>query len=140
MKPCASLISRPLNHIHNHSLYTGIFRDRPKISIVKLLFKKGDKTSMTNYRPISLLTVFTKVLEKIMCKSLSNHMNNNNILVPEQFGFRQRKSTENAAFKLTNSILKSINQKMHVWGMFSDLAQVFDWVNYEILLVKLSWN
>jgi hypothetical protein len=87
---------------------------------------------MTNYKPISLLTVFSKVLEKVMYNRLSHHMQTNNILVPEQFGFRQGKSTDNAAFKLTNNVLKSINLTMHVPGIFYELAQAFDYVNHEI--------
>jgi hypothetical protein len=59
-------------------------------------------------------------------------MHTNNTLVSEQFGFRQGSSTENAAFKLTNSILKSINQKIHASGIFCDLAKAFDYVNHEI--------
>jgi hypothetical protein len=58
LKTHASLISQPLSHIYNHSLYTGVFPDYLKVSIVKPLFKKGDKTSMTNLRPISLLMFF----------------------------------------------------------------------------------
>jgi hypothetical protein len=61
-------------------------------------------------------------------------MHINNILVPEQFGFRQGESTNNAAFKLTNSVLKSINQKMHVGKILFDLAKASDFVNHEILL------
>jgi len=60
LKACASLISRPLSHTYNHSLYTGVSPDCLQISIVKPLFKKGDKTSMTKYRPFYLLTVFFK--------------------------------------------------------------------------------
>jgi hypothetical protein len=89
LKAHASPISRPLSHIYNHTLYTGGFPDHLKISIVKLLFKKGEKTSMTNYRLICLLTVSSKVMEKVMYNRLSHHMHINNVLVPEQFGFRQ---------------------------------------------------
>jgi hypothetical protein len=64
-KACASLISHPLSYICNHSLHTGVFPDHLKIGVVKPLYKKGDKTSMTNYRPISLLTVFLKYLRKL---------------------------------------------------------------------------
>jgi hypothetical protein len=66
-------------------------------------------------------------------------MQTNNILVTEQFGFRKGMSTEDAAFKLTDSVLKSINQKMHVGNIFCDLAKAFDCVNHEILLTKLHF-
>jgi hypothetical protein len=84
------------------------------------------------YRPISLLTNFPKVLEKVMHSRLSYYLQTNNILVPEQFGFRKGISTENAAFNPTDSALKAINKKMNV----GDLAKAFDSVNYEILLTK----
>jgi hypothetical protein len=61
-----------------------------------------------------------------MYNRLSHYIHTNNILVPEQFGFRQGKSRENAAFKLTNSTHKSIKQKKHVGGIFRDLAKAFD--------------
>ena len=64
LKACASLISHPLNYIYNHSLYTGIFPDRLKIAVVKPLYKKGGKTSMTSYRPIPLLTVLLRYSRK----------------------------------------------------------------------------
>jgi len=67
----------------------GVFPDHLKIAVVKPLYKKGDKIRMTNYRPISLLTVFTKVFKKAMHSKLSHHLHANNILVTEQYGFRK---------------------------------------------------
>jgi hypothetical protein len=139
LKACSALITRPLAHICNHSLCTGIFPGRLKISVGPL-YKKGDKTSMTNYRPISLKYTFSKVLEKVTCNRLNHHMHPNNMLVLEQFGFRKGVSIEDAACKLTDNVLKSINKKMHVGGIFCDLATAFVCVNHEILLNKLHFT
>ena len=79
-----------------------MFSDRLKTAVVKPLYKKGDKTRMTNYRPISLLTVFSEVFEKAMHSRLNQHLHTNNILVTEQHGFGKGISTENATFRLTN--------------------------------------
>jgi len=67
---------------------------------------------MTNYRPIPLLAVFIKVLEKAMHSRLSQHLRANNMLVTEQYSFRKGISTEDAAFRLTDSVFKFVNQKM----------------------------
>jgi hypothetical protein len=83
VKACSALFSHPLTHICNHSLYTGIFPDRLKMSVVRPLYNKGDKTSMANNRPISQETTFSKVLQKVMYNRLSHHMHTNNILVPD---------------------------------------------------------
>jgi hypothetical protein len=66
-------------------------------------------------------------------------MHISNTLVPEQFGFRKGISTENSTFKLTDNVLKAANQKLHVGGIFCELAKVFMFVNHEILLVKLHF-
>jgi hypothetical protein len=109
LEACAPLISHPLSYICTHSLHTAVFLDRLKLAVVKPLYKKGDKTSVTNYRSISLLTVFCKVFEKAMHSRLSQHLHTNNILVTQQHGFGKRISTENATFSLTDSVFISIN-------------------------------
>ena len=111
------LINPPLSYNYNYLLNTGIFPDRLKITVVKPLSKRGNKTRMTNYRPVSLLTVFSNVLEKVVHSILSQHLHTINILVTEQCGFGDGISTEDA-FRLTDSAFISINQKMHVGGIF----------------------
>jgi sarcosine oxidase/L-pipecolate oxidase len=81
---------------------------------VKPLYKKGDKTEESNYRPISLLTSFSKIIEKVIYKRLYCHLNKNNILVNEQFSFREELSTEMATFTLLNKVLSSLDRKNFV--------------------------
>jgi DNA polymerase/3'-5' exonuclease PolX len=97
------------------------------------LFKKGDKLDISNYRPISLLTSFSKVLEKAMNIQLLEHLNKNNILAEEQFGFRTISSADKAIYKLTNEILKALNSKNLIGGIFCDLKKAFDCVNHKIV-------
>ena len=118
-------------------LSTGTFLDRLKYSEIKPIYKKGDKTLITSYRPISLFPVFSKIFEKFMCKRLG-HLTLNNILVKEQFGFRCNSSTEIAIYTLRNNILSSLNNRIIV-GLFCDLQKAFDCVNYDILLSKMKF-
>ena len=92
---------------------------------------------MDNYRPISLLCVFSKILEKIMFNRLSTFLENNNILCPEQFGFRKLHSTIHSLTLFINQISKCLNKKEHAIAIFCDLKKAFDMVDFEILLKKL---
>ena len=96
LKICARYICSPLTYICNKSISAGIFPESLKYSIIKPLYMKGDKTNPSNYRPISLLTSFSKVFEKASYIRLIEHINNNNILVGQQSGFRKRLATEDA--------------------------------------------
>jgi hypothetical protein len=94
LKYCASEISKPFSYICNCSLKSGIYPETLKYAIVKPIYKKGDKNSMINHRPISLLTTISKILETEVFNRLSQHLQVNNILAPEQFGFRKGMSIE----------------------------------------------
>ena len=85
-----------------------------KYAIVKPVFKKGNKQNISNYRPISLLSSFSKIIEKLINNRLYVHIEKNNILVNEQYGFRTNTSTEQATCMLINEILTAMNNNLVV--------------------------
>ena len=85
-----------LFHVFKFSIQQGIFPDSLKIAKVTLIFKSGDKDNVNNYRPISILSIFSKVLEKIMYNRVYNHLDSKGILCEKQFGFQRINSTEHA--------------------------------------------
>jgi hypothetical protein len=139
LKISSSFISSPLTHFCNKSISYGTFPDRLKYAIVKPLFKKGDRSCIANYRPISLLSSFSKVLEKVMYNRLLTHLCKYSILAKEQFGFRSDSSTKQALFKLINETLQALNSKSPVGSIFFDLEKAFDCLNHDILISKLQF-
>jgi hypothetical protein len=139
LKINAPFISSSLNYICNKSILSGTSPTRLKYSIIKPIYKEGGRDNVANYRSISLLTAFSKVLERIIYDRLVQHIETNNILTDEQFGFRTFSSTEKASHKLIDGILDTLNNKMMVEGIFYDLQKAFDCVNHSILLTKLKF-
>jgi hypothetical protein len=131
-------IISPLTYICNQSLGQGIFPDRLKYTIVKPIFKNGNKDELSNYRTISL-SAFSMILERVIYNRLYEHIDNNNILYSNQYGFKSNSSTEKASFKLVDEVLKAINYKQYVGGIFCDLHKAFDCVSHDILIKKLDF-
>ena len=101
-----SHVLSPLTYFCNKIISTGTFPSRLKFSEIQPLFKKGDKSKTSDFRPISLLTTFSKIFRKAyIYRRLYHHINCNHVIVNEKFGFRNNSSTGIACCKLVNDIL-----------------------------------
>ena len=138
LKIISPYISSPLSQIINESFQSGIFPEKMQHAKVIPLFKKGCPETVSNYRPISLLSVFSKITEKLMYKRLYHFLNVHEILYNLQFGFRASHSINHALVSLTESIKNSLDNKHFGCGIFIDLQKAFDTVNHQTLLNKLN--
>ena len=138
VKQTITTLIDPLYHIFNLSLKTGVVPIQFKIAKVIPIFKAGDSTSMDNYRPISLLSTFSKILEKLVAARLLSYLNQNSILSKWQFGFRSCHSTIHPMVHFLNEITDSLNKKKHSIAIFCDLKKAFDTCDHNILLLKLK--
>ena len=131
-------IASSLASLINESSSTGIFPDKLKVAKVIALHKKGATDNPSNYRPISLLSIFSKIFGKLMHKRFYGFLEANEILHPLQFGFRKKHSTLHTLISLTEHIKNTIDSGNYGCGIFIDLKKAFDTVNHGILLKKLE--
>jgi hypothetical protein len=129
---------QPLNHVFNLSIKNGVVPVQLKIAKIVPIFKGGDSLSVDNYRPISLLNNFSKVLEKIICNRLTSFLETNNLLSKSQFGFRKNHSTIHPILHLLNEITNASNQRKLTIAIFCDLRKAFDTCDHQILINKLA--
>ena len=138
LKSLSQQLLVPLCIVFNKSMAEGIFPEKMKISEIIPLYKTKDKHLMTNYRPVSLLPVISKVLEKLVHKRTYNFLTRNNILYESQYGFRNKHSTINAVTELIGNILNGFEKNQVTVCLFLDLSKAFDTLEHSTLLAKLE--
>ena len=131
------LPSKPLTQIFNASIQKGKYPSKLKVSKVTPVFKDDDDTDPNNYRPISILSIFNRIFEKLMCKRLVNFIEKHNLINNAQYGFRTGFSTNHAILDIISSIQSNMDKKRFSCAVFINLKKAFDTVDHSILLKKL---
>jgi exonuclease III len=134
----AHLIAKPLAHIINCSFEEGIYPSQLKVARVVPIYKNGDQSDLNNYRPISLLSVFAKVLDRAMYERLIQFINKHNLLSDSHHGFVKDKNTTSALVESMSFIAEALDKGIKPVGIFFDLSKAFDTVNKALLLRKLD--
>ena len=138
LKLAAPFISKCLAHICNLSLNGSTFPDAWKKAKVTPIFKSGDKTNVSNYRPISVLPIVSKIIERAVHDQLYEYMSNVGLLSNCQSGFRPNHSTSTTLLDVQDYILKNMDTGYATGVLFIDLKKAFDTVNHDILIRKLE--
>ena len=140
LKRVSKTVAKPLCIIFNRSLQEGIFPDKWKQGNLVPIFKKGEKSIPSNYRPVSLLSNLGKIQERIIFKHLYKHLYSNNLLFKYQSGFRTGHSTTYQLIDIFHHICQSFDAKQHCCMIFCDISKAFDKVWHRGLLYKLRQN
>lgn len=126
-----------LSTLFNRSIIEGIFPESLKVATVIPLFKKGDRLLISNYRPISLLPVVSKIFEKAVKNRMVNFLDSFSCFSKCQFGFRCGLGTEDALIEVMNPLHEGLNNSNMVAALFVDITKAFDMVDHKVLLDKM---
>lgn len=137
LKDAFEAIPHQLLHLFNCSIESGCFPQSWKLANVVTIHKGGSTADVCNYRPISLLPLPGKMLEKIIHRKLLYYLESNHLLTERQGGFRPAHSTTNTASSFVKDLMTALNKKLKVAALFIDFRKAFDVIDHEILLDKL---
>ena len=138
IKSTIDIIIIPLTFLINLCFAEGYFPEALKYTKVIPLFKKGDSSSIDNYRPISIVPIFGKIIEIILKNRLSFYFESNSLLNTSQFGFRSNKSTTQAVQSVVGAIVEGLEEGRHTLLMLCDLSKAFDCVSHDRLITKIE--
>ena len=139
LKDGATVLAKPISQICNLSIKYSIFPSDCKIAKLKPLFKKGSKTDPKNYRPISLLPLVSKKIEKVIHDQTQRFLDKNDKIYKYQSGFRKFFSTDSCLPYLNNKIATGVKSGLYTGMILIDLQKAFDIVNHDILLKKMEF-
>lgn len=139
IKHISLIVSKPLSHLINRCVDEEVFPRCLKIAKTVALFKKGDSDEIGNYRPISILPIFSKIFESIIKDRLSNFFETKKLFACEQFGFRKMKNTTQAVSDIVDTIIQAFDNGESSCLTLIDLSKAFDCVDHNILLDKLYY-
>lgn len=138
VKHVIDIVAPTLERIINVMFISGIFPRRLQIAKVSTIFKGGDKNNLSNFRPISILPVFSKGIEKLSHCRMTSFLTKHKIITPFQFGFTKGRSTESALLLQKEIILSSFEREQYTLGIFIDYSKAFDRINHTTLIKKLA--
>ena len=138
IKDCAHELAPSITHLVNVILETSTIPNDFKIGRISAIYKSGEKNQLNNYRPITVLPILSKIMEKGIYNQLTVYLEKNNLLSSRQFGFRKGKSTELAATLFFDDVHRAMDRGELTGTIFIDLSKAFDTVSHSVLLSKLS--